>query len=129
MNRDEYVEDSYRPLASFPKIDRREFLRITGGGIIVFFTIGDTALLEAQRRGDQYPTDFNAYLRISADGRVACYTGKIEMGQGIITSLAQMAADELDVALESVDMLLGDTDLCPWDMGTFGSRTTRFFGP
>ncbi|MFH1068286.1 MAG: molybdopterin cofactor-binding domain-containing protein, partial [Candidatus Glassbacteria bacterium] len=46
-----------------------------------------------------------------------------------ITSLAQMAADELDVALESVDMLLGDTDLCPWDMGTFGSRTTRFFGP
>ena len=51
------------------------------------------------------------------------------MGQGVITSLAQMLADELDVSLDSVDMVMGDTDLCPWDMGTFGSRTTRFFGP
>ncbi|MEJ2544279.1 MAG: molybdopterin-dependent oxidoreductase, partial [Calditrichaceae bacterium] len=75
------------------------------------------------------PTDFNAFLRIGEDGRVACFTGKIEMGQGIITSLAQMLADELDVALESVDMIMGDTDLCPWDMGTFGSMSTRFFGP
>ena len=51
------------------------------------------------------------------------------MGQGVVTSLAQMLADELDVPLESVDMVMGDTDLCPWDMGTFGSMTTRFFGP
>jgi isoquinoline 1-oxidoreductase len=40
-----------------------------------------------------------------------------------------MLADELDVPLESVDMVMGDTDLCPWDRGTFGSMTTRFFGP
>jgi isoquinoline 1-oxidoreductase len=40
-----------------------------------------------------------------------------------------MLADELDVRLDAVDMVMGDTDLCPWDMGTFGSRTTRFFGP
>jgi len=40
-----------------------------------------------------------------------------------------MLADELDVPFDSVDMVMGDTDLCPWDMGTFGSRTTRFFGP
>ena len=51
------------------------------------------------------------------------------MGQGIITSLAQMLADELDVPLDHVDMVMGDTDLCPWDMGTFGSMSTRFFGP
>ena len=51
------------------------------------------------------------------------------MGQGIITSLAQMLADELDVSLESVDMVMGDTDLCPYDMGTWGSMSTRFFGP
>jgi isoquinoline 1-oxidoreductase len=68
-------------------------------------------------------------VRIGEDGRVTIFSGKIEMGQGVITSLAQMAADELDVALESVDMVMGDTDLCPWDMGTFGSMTTRFFGP
>ena len=59
----------------------------------------------------------------------ACFTGKIEMGQGVVTSLAQMLADELEVSLDSVDMTMGDTDLCPWDMGTFGSMTTRFFGP
>jgi len=42
----------------------------------------------------------NAYLRIGEDGRVACFTGKIEMGQGIVTSLAQMLADELDVHID-----------------------------
>jgi isoquinoline 1-oxidoreductase len=46
-----------------------------------------------------------------------------------MTSLAQMLAEELRVPLESVDMVLGDTDRCPWDAGTFGSLTTRFFGP
>ena len=51
------------------------------------------------------------------------------MGQGVVTSLAQMLADELDVSFDHVDMVMGDTDLCPWDMGTFGSRSTRFFGP
>ncbi len=82
---------------------------------------------EARTRG--YPTDFNAYLRIAADGRVTVYSGKIEMGQGVVTSLAQMAADELAVSLDSIDMVMGDTDLCPFDMGTFGSMSTRFFGP
>ena len=60
---------------------------------------------------------------------MTCFTGKIEMGQGIITSLAQMLAEEMDVALDSVDMVMGDTDLCPWDAGTYGSMSTRFFGP
>jgi nicotinate dehydrogenase subunit B len=53
----------------------------------------------------------------------------VELGQGIVTSLAQIAAEELDVPLGSVDMVMGDTALCPWDMGTFGSRTIRYFGP
>ncbi len=110
-------------------LSRREFLKRIGGGIIVFFTIGDVSILEAQRGRREYPTDFNAYLRIGADGRITCFTGKIEMGQGAITSLAQMAADELDAPLNSIDMVMGDTDICPWDMGTWGSMTTRFFGP
>ncbi|HUL30627.1 MAG TPA: molybdopterin cofactor-binding domain-containing protein [Thermodesulfobacteriota bacterium] len=109
---------------------RREFLEAVGGGIIIFFSCGDLTAQERRPPGYQeLPGDFNAFLRIGADGRVACFTGKIEMGQGIVTSLAQMLADELDVPLETVDMVMGDTDLCPWDMGTFGSRTTRFFGP
>jgi len=105
---------------------RREVLALLGGGIVILFVGGDVL---AQRRGQQLPTDFNAFLRIAEDGTVSCYTGKIEMGQGVVTSLAQMLADELDAPLDSVHMVMGDTDLCPWDMGTFGSMSTRFFGP
>jgi nicotinate dehydrogenase subunit B len=108
-------------------IDRREFIKLTGSGIFLFFVLCDSTILAQRRR--EYPSDFNAYLKIGEDGRVALYTGKIEMGQGVVTSLGQMLADELDVKLEDVDMVMGDTDLCPWDMGTFGSMSTRFFGP
>ena len=111
-------------------LSRREFLKVVGGGIIVFFSVGESTAQERRPPGYQgLPGDFNAFLRIGANGRVTCFTGKIEMGQGIVTSLAQMLADELDVPLDSVDMVMGDTDLCPWDMGTFGSMSTRFFGP
>ena len=115
------------------EVSRRKFLKIFGGGIVVTVSANDLLALQeapARRRfGRQLPNDFNAFLRIGEDGRVSCFTGKIEMGQGVVTSLAQMLADELEVSLETVDMVMGDTDLCPWDMGTFGSMTTRFFGP
>ena len=114
-------------------LSRRKFIKLLGGGILVTFTIGDLEAFqeEARRRGmgQSLPADFNAFLMIGEDGRASCFTGKIEMGQGVVTSLAMMLADELDVALDSVDMVMGDTDLCPWDMGTFGSMSTRYFGP
>lgn len=110
-------------------LNRRDFLKLVGGGVVILFSVGDSYFLEAQRRGQPLPEDFNAFLRIGEDGRVTGFTGKVELGQGVMTSLAQMLADELNVPLESVDMVMGDTDLCPWDMGTFGSMTTRFFGP
>jgi len=111
-----------------PRIDRREFLKL-GGGVFILFSVGDfSTFTEAQQSQRGLPTDFNAFLRIGEDGRVSCYTGKIEMGQGVNTSLAQMIADELDVQLDVVDMVMGDTDLCPYDRGTFGSQTTRSFG-
>ncbi|MBN2321171.1 MAG: xanthine dehydrogenase family protein molybdopterin-binding subunit [Acidobacteria bacterium] len=111
-------------------IQRREFMKLLGSGIYILFSTGP--FLYGQQRGfqfRQYPEDFNAYLRIGEDGSVACYTGKIEMGQGIITSLAQMLAEELEVPFTSVRMIMGDTKLCPWDSGTNGSRTTKIFGP
>ena len=117
-----------RPAAFDFPLSRRDFLKITGGGLVIFFTAG-LLPAQAQRAGRDLPADFNAFLRIGADGRVSCFTGKVELGQGAITSLAQMLADELDVPLDRVDMVMGDTDLCPWDMGTFGSRSIRFFGP
>ncbi len=118
--------------AAFP-MDRRRFLKTSGTGIFLFFKIRDISFITQEGPGrvlpQTLPSDFNAYLKIGEDGRVACYTGKIEMGQGIVTSLAQMLADELDVHIDNVDMVMGDTDLCPWDRGTFGSLSTRAFGP
>ena len=113
-------------------VDRREFLQ-TLSGIVVLIGVGDIGALEdlianeGQQRG--YPTDLNAYLRIAPDGRVTVFSGKIEMGQGVTTSLAQMAAEELGVRLDSIEMIMGDTASCPYDAGTWGSLTTRVFGP
>ncbi|MFB0566489.1 MAG: molybdopterin cofactor-binding domain-containing protein [Candidatus Aminicenantaceae bacterium] len=133
MKKENYLELDFYDIGSNLPLSRREFLKLTGGGIFILFTAGDLWPFQEERRrrrgGLDYPTDLNAYLRIGEDGRVSCFTGKVEIGQGVITSLAQMLADELEVPLESVDMVMGDTDLCPWDMGTFGSMTTRFFGP
>jgi len=109
-------------------LDRREFLKLMGGGIVILFSVGDSLWLQERRRRE-YPEDFNAYLRIGEDGRVSCFSGKIEMGQGVHTSLAQMLAEELDVPLHAVDMIMGDTAVCVWDAGTFGSRSTKYFGP
>ena len=111
-------------------INRRDFLKRLGAGVTVAVALSDFKSLGAtmvQQRS--LPTDWNAFVRIAEDGTVFCYTGKIEMGQGVITSLAQMLAEELDVDLNSVQMVMGDTVLCPYDAGTWGSLTTRFFGP
>ena len=110
---------------------RRDFFKLLGGGILIFISPWEAldimALPADQARS--LTKDYNAFLHIAEDGTVTCYSGKIEMGQGIITSLPQMMADELNVPLEKVKIVLGDTDLCPYDGGTWGSMTTRGFGP
>ncbi|HEV2718910.1 MAG TPA: molybdopterin cofactor-binding domain-containing protein [Thermoanaerobaculia bacterium] len=108
-------------------VDRRTFCKLVGGGVVVLITAKPSDLFGQQRRG--YPEDLNAYLRIDENGRVTLFSGKIEMGQGVHTSLAQMAAEELGVPLEAIDMVMGDTDQCPYDAGTWGSLSTRMFGP
>ena len=116
------LESNVNPLA------RRDFMKMVGGGIIVFFA-ADPGVQAAQfPKFGQGQTDWNDYLRIAEDGLVTVYSGKVELGQGNTTALAQMAADELGVALESVTMIMGDTELCPYDMGTFGSMSIRIFG-
>jgi nicotinate dehydrogenase subunit B len=122
-----YFSDVNKPVI----YDRRKFLKKLGKGIIVIFSLSELSLLQgwSQSTSESNELDFNAYLRVKEDGRVDCYTGKIEMGQGIITSLAQVLAEELEVPLSSVDMIMGDTDLCPYDAGTWGSLTTRFADP
>jgi Aerobic-type carbon monoxide dehydrogenase, large subunit CoxL/CutL homologs len=112
-------------------IKRRSFLQLMGGGIFIFFRPWSTLdlLSSPAEQARSLPKDYNAFLQIAEDGTVTCYTGKIEMGQGIIISLAQEMAEELNIPFEKVKMVMGDTDLCPYDQGTWGSMSTRSFGP
>ena len=77
-------------------VSRRVFLQGLGSGIVILFTVGDVPRGWASRDG---APAFNAYLHIGEDGRVTCYTSRVEQGQGIMTSLAQSLAYELDVSL------------------------------
>jgi nicotinate dehydrogenase subunit B len=69
------------------------------------------------------PERLEQRIRIESDGRVTALSGKIEFGQGIRTAFAQVVADELDVPIERVNVVLGDTDQVPFDFGTFGSHS------
>ncbi len=137
MNANDFLAANFRDIHSYEDFfssNRRDFLKRVGGGIVIFVALNDVLFGQeeaARPRGGRpgLPSDFNAFLRIGEDGRVTCLTGKIEMGQGPITSLPQMLAEELETPLDTVDIIMGDTELCPWDMGTFGSMTTRMFGP
>ena len=72
--------------------------------------------------------DLDAWIRIAPDGRVTVFTGKAELGTGIKTAIAQLAADELDVALDRIDLITADTGLAPNEGVTAGSQTLEQSG-
>ena len=121
-----------KPLHHF-ELDRRDFFKLLGAGIAVFAVAkGSLAQETGPSRAfhnEELPTEIDAWLHISEDGAVTAFTGKVEVGQNIRTSLAQSVADELRVPFESVRLVMGDTALTPFDMGTFGSRTTPTMSP
>lgn len=107
------------------ELSRRHLLKILGGGLLVA-AMAPTGLAELldQRRGPQLPQEVSAWVHVGPDGKVTVLTGKVEVGQNARTSLTQSAAEELRVSPEQVQVIMGDTDLVPYDMGTFGSMTT-----
>jgi CO/xanthine dehydrogenase Mo-binding subunit len=113
---------------------RRDFFKILGGGIAVFCLFNQT--VDGQEAGrarhghaEALPQNVSAWLHVNENGEVTVYTGKVEVGQNIRTSLTQAVAEELSLAPDSVHLLMGDTDRVPFDMGTFGSRTTPTMNP
>lgn len=110
-------------------LDRRDFFKFLGAGVLVFSVLRQTT--EAQEsgrarpwRGDALPKEIDAWLHIGENDKITVYTGKVEVGQNIRTSLSQGVAEELHLAVEKIELVMGDTQLTPFDMGTFGSRTT-----
>jgi CO/xanthine dehydrogenase Mo-binding subunit len=113
------ASESVRPYDLTPPAERDYFKRF-GDGLVV--------VLQAQRPG---PSDWGrggpphggAWIHVGKDGVARAFTGKVEVGQGTRTALSLLVAEELRLPLASVDLTMGDTDVCPWDMGTFGSRS------
>jgi nicotinate dehydrogenase subunit B len=116
-------------------LDRRDFLRISAGGIVVALFWTEAAAQEAGRRGfgrgfgGNMPQELSAWLHIDETGKVTVYSGKVEIGQNIRTSLSQVVAEELRLRVEAVRLVMADTDRTPFDMGTFGSATTPRMAP
>jgi nicotinate dehydrogenase subunit B len=115
-------------------LDRRDFVKILGGGLVVVLTLRDALAQETgggQRGGggNAAPQEISAWIQVAEDGTINVCTGKTEVGQNIRTTLSQVAADELRVPVTSIRMIMADTDLTPFDQGTFGSRSVPTMAP
>src|SRR5262249_23295733 len=137
LDSDAAIELERYELAESPaylfEVDRREFFKLFGCGVLVGLALKRGAAQESGggRRGGQnsMPQDISAWLHIGEDGGITVFTGKVELGQDIRTSLTQAVAEELSAPISSIKLVMGDTDLTPFDIGTFGSRTTPGMAP
>jgi len=116
------------------EMQRREFFKFLGGGLVLLLALDTRATAQESGRGpafrgDARPPELAAWLHIAEDGSITVYTGKTEVGQNIRTSLAQAVAEELRTPIQSIRLVMADTDLTPYDLGTFGSRTTPLMAP
>ena len=125
------IEPERYELRAGPRYDfsRREFLATVGAGVIVLIvTRGRLVRAELPEGIQQVDDSVAAWLHVAEDGTVTVYTGKVEVGQDIRTSLTQAVSEELHVAPHNIKLVMGDTDLTPYDAGTFGSRSTPQMG-
>ena len=97
--------------------EERDYFAVLPDGLVVVREPDRSA------RSGGWTTSTGAWLHVGADGVVTAFTGKVDVGQDNRTALSLRVAEELRVPLASVRLVMGDTDLCPYDLGTFGSRS------
>lgn len=125
------LETADAPVRTSP--GRRKFLK-SAGALVIAFSWSAPATLAQQATRPRLPGSLDSnrmldgWLRINENGTVSVYTGKIELGQGILTALAQIAADELDVAYERIEMISTDTSRSPNEGMTAGSLSVENSG-
>jgi len=123
-----------------PKASRRTFFG-AGGSLVIGFALGGRALAQGQQApaaaGPSAPAggaavaksvaidDVDGFLAIGADGKVTLFSGKVDLGTGVRTALTQMAAEELDVPIERITFVQGDTALTPDQGPTYGSLSIQ----
>src|SRR5579872_7288183 len=110
-----------RPWDRLPAEDR-DYFEVLGPGLVV-------ALGSPPPSGGGWSTVGGAWVHVDGNGAVTAFSGKVEVGQDTRTALGLLVAEELAVPPTSVRLVMGDTDLCPFDAGTFGSRSMPDAGP
>jgi CO/xanthine dehydrogenase Mo-binding subunit/aerobic-type carbon monoxide dehydrogenase small subunit (CoxS/CutS family) len=96
--------------------EEREYFDVLGPGVVFVWP-------PAEAVPGVRPAGGGAWIHIAGDGAVVGFSGKVNVGQGNTTALRMLVAEELDAELDQVHLIQGDTDICPFDMGTFGSRS------
>src|SRR5215831_4786043 len=110
-------------------VSRRDFLKGSGALVVSFSAARGTPLAFAQGPFDTHashidPSKLDSWIAVAADGTVTAYTGKVDLGQGMLTAQTQLVAEELCVAIDQVRLIQGDTDVCPDQGTTSGSQST-----
>ncbi|MEX2511741.1 MAG: molybdopterin cofactor-binding domain-containing protein [Cyclobacteriaceae bacterium] len=112
-------------------ISRRNFFKKMGAGIATYVVMTD--VLAFQVLGSDAPLkdedQLASWIHLSDSGKVTVFTGKVEVGQNIRTSLSQVVAEELSISIEHIELIMGDTQQTPYDRGTYGSLTTPQMAP
>ncbi len=112
-------------------LNRREFAAGLGAIVVAFSLAPRLALAQEPPRlpgSLQTNRRLDAWLRINSDGTATVFTGKVELGQGILTALRQIAAEELDLPLDRIAMISGDTARTPNEGQTAGSQSVENSG-
>jgi len=97
--------------------EQRDYFEVLGDGLVVVLPPGGARL---DGRGT---VTGGAWIHVGGDGTATAFTGKADVGQGTDTALSLLVAEELRLPAAAVRIVMGDTDLCPFDPGTFGSRS------
>jgi nicotinate dehydrogenase subunit B len=123
------MERGARRRCAGPMISRRQFGQALGA-LTIAFSLARPGWAEGPKLPGSLDKNrmLDAWLRIDPEGTITVFTGKVELGQGILTALEQIAADELDVAPERIRMISGDTAQTPDEGFTSGSQSIEYGG-
>jgi len=107
---------------------RREFL-VGTGALVVSFSLASAVRAQTVGAGKPVaPDQVDSFLAVGKNGTVTMYTGKVDIGTGIRVALPQMVAEELDIALDKIKLIEGDTALTPDQGPTWGSLSVQVAG-
>ena len=110
-----------------PALDRRAFLKGSGYLVLSFSLPAAVLAQTAPAARPKLPGDLdsnrmlNAWIRINADNTVTLQVGKVELGQGVLTAMAQVCAEQLDIDMAQIKIISGDTFVVPNEGTTSGS--------